>query len=425
MMHSTLDAGQEAAYLPLGPAPGSDTRLLVQGILLGVDTDAREATISVAGGEGAIVPLLLPQDYTDWIGLPVQVLRDPISGRSVGCLGLAGPELEPDDEQDEDPGLPETGKVTAISSGTVTVDAAGGPYLCRAITSAVVAVGDTVLLMWSTAGAPWVLGKAGVSTSAPSTPSAPGLSRTGGTVTVTWALPAGATSAQIRRSTNGGKTWKTTGHGGTSTKLSMSQGQRLTVQVRAIGPGGNSSWSGSSSVTYPKPAPTPPKVVTKTVTINPTWSGTYRNQGGWDRWNTNRYGGRSTLYQGSAHSSGPLKGLATYGNQIANLKATAITKIEVTLRGAGLGEGSFPSVSVQGSPHGSKPGGAPSSSGATASGSPGQSGTDKVSLPSSVRENMRTGDVKGLALVGSGYAAVRGTSLAGAMSLRITYETEQ
>lgn len=171
----------------------------------------------------------------------------------------------------------------------------------------------------------------------------------------------------------------------------------------------------------PKPPPPPPEIVTRTVTINPTWSGTYRSAGGWDRWNTNRYGGRSTLYQGNGFGSGNVKGLATYGNQLVNLKALDITRVEVILRGAGLALPSYPSISLQGSPHGSKPGGSPSSSGSTANGSPGKSGSAKVSLPAAIREAMRTGDVKGLATVGNGYNAVRGTSLAGAMSLRVTY----
>lgn len=172
---------------------------------------------------------------------------------------------------------------------------------------------------------------------------------------------------------------------------------------------------------------TPPPVgttTTATKTITPAWSGTWSvYRGAWDRWNTERFGGRSTLYQGDPAFSvhGPFKGLAVYGDQIVNLNATAITKLEVRLRGAGLDLASYPSVTVQGSPHGTKPAGSPSSSGPTASGSPGRSGAVWVALPADIRAGFLAGSMKGLALVGSGYNAVRGTSSGDGMALRVTY----
>lgn len=156
----------------------------------------------------------------------------------------------------------------------------------------------------------------------------------------------------------------------------------------------------------------PPALVTQTVTVRPTWSGTWRVvRSAWDRWNTDRYGGRSTLYQGSAYGSGDLIGLAVYGEQLVSLGATEITRVVVsTPLATGSGD-----ATVQGSPHGSKPSGAPTVSGATAS------GASAVELDASVREAMRTGSVKGLATVGASYRGTYGTSKANGMSLAVTY----
>lgn len=168
----------------------------------------------------------------------------------------------------------------------------------------------------------------------------------------------------------------------------------------------------------PPPPPDEPSVVRAVAVIVPQWSGTWRaSRGAWDRWNADvgRYGGRSTLYQGSSFGSGPLTGLATYGDQIVNLGATSIERIEVAVRSVGLASGS-PPVTVQGSPHGAPPGGAPSSSGDTASGMGGL-----VNLPPSTREAMRTGAVKGLALVGGPYSAAAGAGSGDGMALTVTY----
>lgn len=174
----------------------------------------------------------------------------------------------------------------------------------------------------------------------------------------------------------------------------------------------------------PRVVPPVETVVTVTKTIGPTWSGTWRSsRGAWDQWNAGRseYGGRSTLYQGDAFGSDPLKGLACYGTQVTNLGALSITSAVVTLRGADLRLASYPAVTVQGSAHGSRPAGGPSSSGSTASGSPGRSGVARVALPADLREGLRTGALRGLALVGGGYNAVRGTSAGDGMTLTLTY----
>lgn len=166
----------------------------------------------------------------------------------------------------------------------------------------------------------------------------------------------------------------------------------------------------------------PSTSVTVTRTISPTWSGTWRDdRSAWDRWNTSSYGGRSTLYQGDGHGSGDLTGLATYGQQIVALNATAITSMTLTLKGASLSEASYPTITVQGATNGYKPAGAPTTAGSTFNGSPGRSGTDTVTINSTVREAFRVGTYKGIALVGASYGAVRGTATAGAMTLTITY----
>lgn len=159
--------------------------------------------------------------------------------------------------------------------------------------------------------------------------------------------------------------------------------------------------------------PVPPEggTVQVTTTIRPQWSGTWRTiRGAWDRWNEAQFGGRSDLYQGNAFGSGPLTGLATYGDQLVNLGAISIDAVTVALIHNG-GSGMPGAPTVQGSPHGSQPGGAPSSSGDTSTGT----------LTASMRENLRTGAIKGLALVGAGYVAVRGTSHPEGMALTITY----
>ncbi len=174
------------------------------------------------------------------------------------------------------------------------------------------------------------------------------------------------------------------------------------------------------------PPPTPPPsggTVQVSTTVGPTWSSSWSaKRGGWNDggrwWNGDRYGGGPTLYQGSTSAgtgSGVLTGLATYGDQLVNLGAVSIDDVKVANRNVGLASGS-PAVTVQGSPHGSEPAGAPSHSGDTASGM-----DTWLPLPASVREAMRTGAVKGLALVGGSYSACAGAGNGDGMVLAVTY----
>lgn len=169
--------------------------------------------------------------------------------------------------------------------------------------------------------------------------------------------------------------------------------------------------------------PTPPGPAagtqTATTTILPTWSGTWRATR-WDNWNQTRYGGRSDLYQGNAYGSGPLVGLATYGDQLVGLGATTITAAVLTVERNGSGGAA--AVTVQGSSLGTPPAGAPSSSGDTASSaSLAATGKGQIALTAGMREALRTGAAKGLCLVGATYAGVFGTSRGDGMSLFVTY----
>lgn len=168
-------------------------------------------------------------------------------------------------------------------------------------------------------------------------------------------------------------------------------------------------------VTPPPPPPVPPSPGPATVqvrtTIGPTWSGTWRaSRGAWDRWNTSQFGGRSDLYQGDGYGSGPLVGLATYGDQLRNLGAISIDAINVSLIHNGGTGMSGPPI-LQGAANGSQPGGGPSTFG----------GTFGSEVPAGTREDLRTGAAKGIALVGGGYYAVRGTSHPAGMALDVWY----
>lgn len=184
---------------------------------------------------------------------------------------------------------------------------------------------------------------------------------------------------------------------------------RFGVPEIVLGPQGN----------FTAPDPTAPgggtgnpgEATSKQVMIVPQWSGSWRaSQSRWDTWNTDRYGGRSTLWQGNGVGSGAMTGLAVFGDQIVNLGAVAITKMTVNIYRADSSFSDARAAVVQPSPHGAQPPGAPTVSGATAS-SPGLTPNQgaQVDLPSSVFESFRTGASKGLATVGSTYAGFSGT----------------
>ena len=170
----------------------------------------------------------------------------------------------------------------------------------------------------------------------------------------------------------------------------------------------------------PPPAPPPdvqdpddPTLRTLTALVRPNFSGTYRViRSAWDRWNVGRYGGSSTLYQGSAFGSGELVGLATYGTAVKNLGALKILSIRVSTPLA-TGGGN---ASLKGSAMGSEPAGAPTHAGDTFTGS------SFVDLDAATCESFRTGAARGLATVGGSYRGTRGTSHPSGMALSVTYQ---
>lgn len=168
--------------------------------------------------------------------------------------------------------------------------------------------------------------------------------------------------------------------------------------------------------------PAPSGTVTATALVLPTWSGTWVGtpRNAWDLYNLATYGGRSDLYQGDPSWYYALTGLATYGDQIVNLGASSITSAVLTVQRNGSGGDAV--VTVQGAPHASKPAGAPAPTGTTASSaSLSATGKGTIALGSTIREDLRTGTAKSLALVGTTYAGVYGTSRADGMALFLTY----
>lgn len=162
-------------------------------------------------------------------------------------------------------------------------------------------------------------------------------------------------------------------------------------------PGGGSSGGGG--------------LVTRQAVILPAWSGSWSTRySRWDTWNTSRYGGRSTLWQGDGYGSGVMRGLAVYGDQVVNLGAVQIDSISAAVYRADSSVSAGKVPVLQAASDGAKPAGAPNLGGATASGpalTPGNGA--QVALPGAVLEGYRTGAYKGLATVGNDYAGFSGT----------------
>lgn len=198
--------------------------------------------------------------------------------------------------------------------------------------------------------------------------------------------------------------------------------QRFGEPAFVLGPQGN--FSGSTPGTPGAGAGNPGQLANRQATILPQWSGSWRSSySQWDRWNTDRYGGISTLYQGNGFGSGAMAGLAAYGDQVVNLGAVAITRMLVSVYRADASSSAGKVAVLQPSPHGARPPGSPAGSGATASSpalAPGQGA--QVDLPSSVFEGFRTGASKGLVAVGGDYAGFSGTSRGDGMALIVQYQ---
>lgn len=187
--------------------------------------------------------------------------------------------------------------------------------------------------------------------------------------------------------------------------------------VLAVCPGNTASATPPSA-----PPSSTPTVTRKTATITPVSTGTYwPSGGGWGRFNTGRYGGASDLYQyGQGIGVGLLRGAAFYGGRVKALGASHIVSATVHLAGNGSNYGAWSPV-LQATTQGGQPGGDVTLTGPTASASIAGTGSADPSVTAQV-DLMRTGAAGGLALVGSTYGALFGTSRGGAMALRVTYE---
>lgn len=150
-------------------------------------------------------------------------------------------------------------------------------------------------------------------------------------------------------------------------------------------------------------------------------SGTWRaSRGAWDRY-TGGDGALSDLYQGPAATGGDtLLGWCGYGDQIVGLGATTITSITVIVTRVGTGTTGGVALTVQGSPSGTRPAGAPGHSGETASVTLTRGATGTITLTAAMCEALRTGAAKGLCLVGGAYAGAKGVTVGG-MSARVSY----
>ena len=185
---------------------------------------------------------------------------------------------------------------------------------------------------------------------------------------------------------------------------------------------------GPSAVAPPAPGgggapPAGGATVQVTQSIGPQWSGAWRaSSGRWGDWNASRFGGRADLYQGSGFGSGPMTGLATYGDQLTNLGAAAMTGIKVRALRNGFASSAPASLVLQGSPHGVQPGSAPTGAGPTvALGPVGPDGWAEGWLPDALREGLRTGAYRGLVAVGGTSSGWGGTATPGSMVLEATY----
>lgn len=187
--------------------------------------------------------------------------------------------------------------------------------------------------------------------------------------------------------------------------------------IMALCPGSKASDATSD------PGPTPdPSVTRRTATITPVSTGTYwPNGGGWGRFNSGRYGGVSDLYQyGQGIGVGSLRGVAFYGDRVRALGASSIVSASVHLMGNGSMRGGW-SPALQATTQKAQPAGDVSLTGGTYTGSVSGVGETDVGVTAAV-ELMRTGAAGGLALVGTTYGGLYGTSRGRAMALSVTYE---
>lgn len=393
------------SQLALVPRPGADGSPFSRPTVVAVDMDAVRLEVTSDDPDSTMLIPALGEIDQYRAGDVVLVARDAIGPVALGPIGRVA----------EVPELPSTGTVTAISGSVVTVSTTAGPIAAGSVVSAVISNGDAVVLMWDADGKAWVVGKRGVAATAPTTPTGLDLTREGNTVTAVANPVSGATSYRFRYTY--GSTWAYVVTSAPVATFGLAQGQALSVGVQARNTGGASAFSSTKNISRDAAS----KTETAEVTVQPSDSGTYRHSvNRWDDWNRGQYDWPRTLYQGNDYGSGDMTGLAVYGNRIKDLGAVEITKATLTVRRNNWDAPGAESAVVQGATDGKVPSGAPSTTGSTVTTpSMGKGGTRTVDLPESMCEALRTGAIKGLALVGSGDAGFYGTG--GSMSIEITY----
>lgn len=175
--------------------------------------------------------------------------------------------------------------------------------------------------------------------------------------------------------------------------------------------------------------PTPPgedtiSTVTGSRAVAAQTSGTWRAaRRAWDAW-----GDPTDTYQAGTSTSGPLTGVAMYGDHLVALGASKITAATLSLVQSPSGNATPWTAIVQGCSNGALPEDrAPTLSGATAllsmPGSHHAGAAVSVDLPAEMLNGFHAGSIRGLGLVGDTYGAVLGPGRQGqAWVLTITYE---
>lgn len=368
------------------PRPHGDDDPYVEGVVLAVDPDARRLEVAVDTIDNPVtVPVVgFIDDYSD--GDMVMLARRPTGYWAIGIMGGRRPIA---------PVQPSRGTVVALSGSTVTVSTLAGTIVAGSVQSAVISVGNAVVLMWDQEGAPWVVGREGVIETAPAIPDGLRLDLNGSSVTVTWNSAARAAYYGVRWSLNGGSTWTTVANTtGTVRTLAIAQGQTLTVQVRAGNSGGWSTYSASESVNRPLP---PPTYETVTTMVVPSDSGTYEDYFG--RWADHSY-----VYQGEGiPSPSTFHGWVGYGSRVRNLGITDIVSARIrVLRGSEAYSGpNRAALRLRATAAGTRPSGEPVPTGPTIS-FPAvvRGGQASATLSAATCEDLRTGAIRGFVAVG-------------------------
>lgn len=165
-------------------------------------------------------------------------------------------------------------------------------------------------------------------------------------------------------------------------------------------------------------------LVRRTKVVKPTYSGTYRDGGGflsgWGKWGDSSDSYPNGLMQGSLRNSGPLVGFVTYGDQISGLDAE---RVAMTLNIKSDHWATF-TPRFRPSPHRSRPSGRPVSNGSQFDGgSLGADRSDRVPAPDDICVKFARGESSGFILDGGQHGALWGKGHSSSMTLSVTYWT--